>query len=195
MTHVTCRLTAKNQDRLRNPVLGNRERATFTFFYVRDRPKQQEPRGIPRTDSATRRVRLKNYLQTLTESSGLVRFDFRCAHDEKSAAEFGHHPIGFPRSRGRCGPTAVRGCSLLVVPAGSSAQVLRVDRRLSDAIAHTPVLLLLLLLVMVVRYPCPARNAASQQLRAPRDRSTRWVLSSEYSRRIYLSSSSTTIYM
>jgi len=148
-------------------------------------------------------VRLKNYLQTLTESSGLVRFDFRCAHDEKSAAEFGHHPIGFPRSRGRCGPTAVRGCSLLVVPAGSSAQVLRVDRRLNDAIAQTPVLLLLLLppllpLVMVVRYPCTARNAASQQLRAPRDRSTRWVLSSEYSRRIYQSSSSsssTTIYM
>jgi len=143
-------------------------------------------------------VRLKNYLQTLTESSGLVRFDFRCAHDEKSAAEFGHHPIGFPRSRGRCGPTAVSGCSLLVVPAGSSAQVLRVDRRLSDAIAQTPVLLLLLLpLVMVVRYPCTARNAASQQLRAPRDRSTRWVLSSEYSRRIYQSSSSssTTIYV
>jgi len=89
------------------------------------------------------------------------------------------------------------------VPAGSSAQVLRVDRRLSDAIAQTPVLLLLLLpppllpLVMVVRYPCTARNAASQQLRAPRDRSTRWVLSSEYSRRIYQSSSSssTTIYM
>ena len=24
MTHVTCRLTAKNQDQLRNPMLGNR---------------------------------------------------------------------------------------------------------------------------------------------------------------------------
>ena len=32
MTHVTCRLTAKNRDQLRNPTLGNREWATFTFF-------------------------------------------------------------------------------------------------------------------------------------------------------------------
>jgi len=31
MTHVTCRLTAKNQDQLRNPMLGNRVRATFTL--------------------------------------------------------------------------------------------------------------------------------------------------------------------
>ena len=32
MTRVTCMLTAKNRDRLRNPTLGNRVRATFTFF-------------------------------------------------------------------------------------------------------------------------------------------------------------------
>ena len=32
MTHVTCRLTAKNQDQLRNPTLGNRVWATFNFF-------------------------------------------------------------------------------------------------------------------------------------------------------------------
>ena len=32
MTHVTCRLTAKNQDQLRNSTLGSRVRATFTFF-------------------------------------------------------------------------------------------------------------------------------------------------------------------
>ena len=32
MTHVTCRLTAKNRDQLRNPTLGNRARATFNFF-------------------------------------------------------------------------------------------------------------------------------------------------------------------
>ena len=32
MTHVTCRLTANNRDQLRNPTLGNRVRATFTFF-------------------------------------------------------------------------------------------------------------------------------------------------------------------
>ena len=34
MTHVTCRLTAKNWDQLRNPILGNRVWATFTFFTV-----------------------------------------------------------------------------------------------------------------------------------------------------------------
>jgi len=32
MTHVTCRLTTKNRDQLRNPALGNRVWATFTFF-------------------------------------------------------------------------------------------------------------------------------------------------------------------
>ena len=33
MTHISCRLTAKNRDQLRNPTLGNREGpwATFTF--------------------------------------------------------------------------------------------------------------------------------------------------------------------
>jgi len=32
MTHVTCRLTARNRDQLRNPTLANRVWATFTFF-------------------------------------------------------------------------------------------------------------------------------------------------------------------
>ena len=32
MTHVTCRLTAKNREQLRNPTLGNRVWATFTFY-------------------------------------------------------------------------------------------------------------------------------------------------------------------
>jgi len=32
MTHVTCRLTAKNRDQLRNPTLGNRVWATFLFI-------------------------------------------------------------------------------------------------------------------------------------------------------------------
>ena len=34
MTHVTCRLTAKNRDQLRNPTLGNRVWATSTFLYL-----------------------------------------------------------------------------------------------------------------------------------------------------------------
>jgi len=32
MTHVTCRLTAKNRDQLRDPTFGNRVWATFTFL-------------------------------------------------------------------------------------------------------------------------------------------------------------------
>jgi len=35
MTHVTCRLTAKNRDQRRNPTLGNRVWATFTFSYFK----------------------------------------------------------------------------------------------------------------------------------------------------------------
>jgi len=34
MTHVTCRLTAKNRDQFRNPTLGNRVWATFTFLQL-----------------------------------------------------------------------------------------------------------------------------------------------------------------
>jgi len=34
MTHVTCRLTAKNRDQLRNPTLGNRVWASFTFLVL-----------------------------------------------------------------------------------------------------------------------------------------------------------------
>ena len=32
MTHLTCRLTAKNRDQLRNPTLSNRVWVTFIFF-------------------------------------------------------------------------------------------------------------------------------------------------------------------
>ena len=34
MIHVTCRLPAKSHDQLRNPTLGNRVWATFTFFSI-----------------------------------------------------------------------------------------------------------------------------------------------------------------
>ena len=37
MTHVTCRLTARNRDQLRSPTLGNRVWATFTFIRLRSR--------------------------------------------------------------------------------------------------------------------------------------------------------------
>ena len=34
MTHITCRLTAKNRDQLRNPMHGNLVWATFTLFLL-----------------------------------------------------------------------------------------------------------------------------------------------------------------
>jgi len=34
MTHITCRLTAKNRDPLRNRTLGNRVWAAFTFLLL-----------------------------------------------------------------------------------------------------------------------------------------------------------------
>jgi len=37
MTHITCRLTAKNRDQLRKPTLCNRVWATFTFYLHRAR--------------------------------------------------------------------------------------------------------------------------------------------------------------
>ena len=80
MTHVTCRLTAKNRDRLRNPVLGNRVRATFTFFYVRDRPKQQELRGtfpepIPLLDACGWKITYTDIKWVVVSCS--VRFSMR----------------------------------------------------------------------------------------------------------------------
>ena len=49
MTHVTCRLTAKNRDQLRNPTLGNRVWASFTFFgrrQIRLNARDTAPRRI-----------------------------------------------------------------------------------------------------------------------------------------------------
>ena len=41
MTHVTSRLTAKNRDQLRNPTLGNRAWATFTFLVFSPGPQSE----------------------------------------------------------------------------------------------------------------------------------------------------------
>ena len=40
-THVTCRLTAKNRDQLRNPTLGTRVWATFYMFLFLSRPRSE----------------------------------------------------------------------------------------------------------------------------------------------------------
>ena len=36
MTHVNCRLTAKNQDQLQNATLSNRVWASFTFYLYKE---------------------------------------------------------------------------------------------------------------------------------------------------------------
>jgi len=44
MTHVTCRLTAKNRDPVRNPTHGTRVWATFTFFTFKAREVRKDRR-------------------------------------------------------------------------------------------------------------------------------------------------------
>ena len=54
MTHVTCRLTAKNGDQLRNPTLGNRAWASFTVFTVLCRHQPGCSRPWPAVDGTWR---------------------------------------------------------------------------------------------------------------------------------------------
>ena len=51
MTHVTCRLTAKNRDQLQNPTLGNRVWATFTFYIHKTGSTKRIP-TLPEEDRA-----------------------------------------------------------------------------------------------------------------------------------------------
>jgi len=55
MTHVTCRLTAENRDQLRNPTLGIRVWATFTFLP-----------SVARGGLTARRTRTKQYVVILS---------------------------------------------------------------------------------------------------------------------------------
>jgi len=49
MSHVTCRLTAKSRDQLRNPTLGSRVWATFTFYLLKAKFHYTGPTGPART--------------------------------------------------------------------------------------------------------------------------------------------------
>ena len=42
MTHVICRLTAKNRDQLRIPTIGNRARATLPFIFHQNSCKAKD---------------------------------------------------------------------------------------------------------------------------------------------------------
>jgi len=60
MTHVTCRLTAKNRDQLRNPTLGNRVWATFTFLGRVKLLLKRYTVAVSQTHAATPLVRYTN---------------------------------------------------------------------------------------------------------------------------------------
>jgi len=63
MTHITCRLTAKNRDQLRNPTLGSRVWATFTYLYCLG--------SAVLSDSA--QGQLENSRQVELEAAGMVK--------------------------------------------------------------------------------------------------------------------------
>jgi len=58
MTHVACRLTAKNQDQNRNPTVGNRVWASFTFTQICG-----GTHAVRHKNSSIGLVRLVNYSQ------------------------------------------------------------------------------------------------------------------------------------
>jgi len=68
MIYVTCRQTAKNRDQLRNPTLGNRVRATFTFLL---RPRCRKAESIVMRVSVCPRAYLRNYVHV--RSSPILR--------------------------------------------------------------------------------------------------------------------------
>ena len=89
MTHVTCRLTAKYRDQLRNSTLGNRVRATFTFLCLLSptlrrclfapAPPQPRDRATPpctcaQTSDAARRKRASRRQNHARLQSCLVSF-------------------------------------------------------------------------------------------------------------------------
>ena len=69
MTDVTFRLTAKNRDQLRNPTLGNRVWATFTFFTV--------DIGISRAEVRIPTVPAKDFRQRVRGNSTRVDYGGR----------------------------------------------------------------------------------------------------------------------
>ena len=61
MIHVTCRLTAKNRDQLRNPTPGNRVWATFTFIAALGPISRRKDRPIMKMKLLRARENLASY--------------------------------------------------------------------------------------------------------------------------------------
>ena len=70
MTHVTCRLTAKNRDQLQNPTPGNRVWASFTFYMFVNAPSHSHSR--------LRRVDTSSVYGTVTRRRCLVSVQVLC---------------------------------------------------------------------------------------------------------------------
>jgi len=68
MTHVTCRLTAKNRDQLWNPTLGNR---VWAFYMVVER-KRHQLRFMYNTDAAIQHTRVTHMFQKFKTTPPVV---------------------------------------------------------------------------------------------------------------------------
>ena len=79
MTVVTCRLTAKDRDQLRNPTLGSRVWATFFAFYCHRNERLIDLTEC--TDAAAALdgdLSISNQLYVLSKSYGF--YDLSCLH-------------------------------------------------------------------------------------------------------------------
>jgi len=85
--HVTCRLTAKNRDQLRNPTLGNRVWATFTFFIL----VTVFARRTPLLNKLKRNFNSKA-LREVTPMRSQVRNEFLHAHWRRQGESRGPRP-------------------------------------------------------------------------------------------------------
>jgi len=70
MTHVTCSLTAKDRDQLRNPTLGKQVWATFcyTAAYTQSDPQRAAPTGAWVKSAVYVFVRCAGWLYDVSES-------------------------------------------------------------------------------------------------------------------------------
>ena len=128
MTHVTCRLTAKNRDQRRNPTLGNRVWAAFTFFSTQDSAATAAATGervVPWTDRRLCRVVRQCEKATSTgegkrcqwrrwadPSSGRWRASgmralhvCRATDDQLDTTTFSYHSLSTGRRQRRCADT------------------------------------------------------------------------------------------
>ena len=89
MTRVTCRLTARNRDQLRNPTLGSRVRAIFTFLPLRICRKKQLL-----SDDKARRVTSNDSIKLFSSSGDKPENAGRAVLTYSAAAAAGKTQVG-----------------------------------------------------------------------------------------------------